>query len=86
MMNGGDQSPIPVKGVFSSVTSARSFTVRKKKISESSAADSDQEPEVKETIRISLTDKQWAVIFFCGFSLLAIVVVLLLPSLFGVSD
>lgn len=86
MMNGGDQSPIPVKGVFSSVTSARSFTVRKKKISESSAADSDQEPEVKETIRISLTDKQWAVIFFCGFSLLAIAVVLLLPSLFGVSD
>lgn len=86
LMNAPNQSSSPIKGVFSSVTSARTMTPRKKKISESSAADDDQEPEVKQTTRISLTDKQWAMIFFLGFSLLAVVVVLLLPSLFGVSD
>lgn len=86
IVNAQNQSPSSIKGIFSPMTSARLMTPRKKKISESSAADDDQEPKVKETIRISLTDKQWAMIFFSGFSLLAIVVVLLLPSLFGVSD
>ena len=86
VMNAPNQSPGPIKGVFSAVTSARTMTPRKKKISESSAEDDDSEPEVKETTRVALTDKQWAMIFFSGFSLLAIVVILLLPSLFGVSD
>lgn len=86
VMNVPNQSPGPIKGVFSAVTSARTMTPRKKKISESSAEDDDREPEVKETTRVALTDKQWAMIFFSGFSLLAIVVILLLPSLFGVSD
>lgn len=86
LMNAPDQSPGPIKGVFSSVTSARTISPRKKKISESSTANDDLEPEVKEVTRISLTDKQWAMIFFSGFSLLVVIVVLLLPSLFGVSD
>ena len=85
-MNAPSSSPGPIKGVFSLVTSARTMTPRKKKISESSADGDDLEPEVKQTSRVSLTDKQWAMIFFSGFSLLAVAVILLLPSLLGVSD
>ena len=85
-MNVPSGSPGPIKGVFSQVTSARTMTPKKKKISESSADGELEEPAVKETTRISLTDKQWAMIFFSGFSVLVIAVILLLPSLFGVSD
>lgn len=85
-MNAPSGSPGPIKGVFSPVTSARTMTPKKKKISESSEDGDQEEPEVKTTTRVSLTDKQWAMIFFSGFSLLVIVVILLLPSLFGVSD
>lgn len=87
LMNVPSGSPGPIKGVFTPVTSARTMTPKKKKkISESSADGDQREPEVKETTRVSLTDKQWAMIFFSGFSLLVIAVILLLPSLFGVSD
>lgn len=86
LMNALNQSPGPIKGVFSSVTSARTMTPRKKKILESSTADGVLDPKVKEATKISLTDKQWAMVFFSGFSFMVIVVVLLLPSLFGVSD
>lgn len=86
LMNAPNQSPSPIKGVFSSVTSARTMTPRKKKILESSTADGVLDPKVKEATKISLTDKQWAMVFFSGFSFMVIVVVLLLPSLFGVSD
>ena len=86
LMNAPNQSPGPIKGVFSSVTSARTMSPRKKKILESSTPDGDLEPKVKEATKISLTDKQWAMVFFSGFSFMVIVVVLLLPSLFGVSD
>lgn len=85
-MNAPDQSPSPIKGVFSAVSSARTMTPKKKKILESSAENDDRKPEIKEATRVVLTDKQWAMIFFSGFSLLAVVVILLLPSLFGVSD
>ena len=88
LMNAPSGSPGPIKGVFSPVTSARTMTPKKKKkkISESSAEGDDQAMDVKETKTVSLTDKQWAMIFFTGFSLLVVVVILLLPSLFGVSD
>ena len=86
LTNAPNQSPGPIKGVFSSVTSARTMSPKKKKIAESSAAEDNLEPRAKETTRISLTDKQWAMVFFSGFSLLVVIVVLLLPSLFGVSD
>ncbi|XP_022798251.1 fibronectin type-III domain-containing protein 3A-like [Stylophora pistillata] len=86
LMNAPDQSPSPIKGVFSAVSSARTMTPKKKKILESSAENDDRKPEIKEATRVVLTDKQWAMIFFSGFSLLAVVVILLLPSLFGVSD
>jgi len=59
---------------------------KKKKISESSADGDDQAMDVKETKTVSLTDKQWAMIFFTGFSFLVVAVILLLPCLFGVSD
>ena len=86
LMNAPNGSPGPIKGVFSPVASARTMTPKKKKISESSADGDDQALDVKETKRVSLTDKQWAMIFFSGFSLLVVAVILLLPSLFGVSD
>ena len=87
LMNAPSGSPGPIKGVFSPVTSARTMTPKKKKkISESSADGEDQAMDVKETKRVSLTDKQWAMIFFSGFSLLVVAVILMLPCLFGVSD
>lgn len=88
LMNAPSESPGSIKGVFSPVTSARTMTSKKKKkkISESSADGDDLVMDVKETKRVSLTDKQWALIFFSGFSLLVVAVILLLPSLFGVSD
>ena len=86
LMNAPSGSPGPIKGVFSPVTSARTITPKKKKISESSADGDDQTIDVTETNRVSLTDKQWAMIFFSGFSVLVVAVILLLPSLFGVSD
>ena len=88
LMNAPSGSPGPIKGVFSPVTSARTMTPKKKKkkISESSADGDDQAMDVKETKTVSLTDKQWAMIFFTGFSFLVVAVILLLPCLFGVSD
>lgn len=86
LMNAPSGSPGPIKGVFSPVTSARTMTPKKKKISESSADGDDKEVDVKEIKRVSLTDKQWAMIFFSGFSLLVVAVILMLPCLFGVSD
>lgn len=88
LMNAASESPGSIKGVFSPVTSARTMTSKKKKkkISESSADGDDLVMDVKEAKRVSLTDKQWALIFFSGFSVLVVAVILLLPSLFGVSD
>lgn len=87
LMNAPSGSPGPIKGVFSPVTSARTMTPKKKKkISESSADGDDKDVDIKEIKRVSLTDKQWAMIFFSGFSLLVVAVILMLPCLFGVSD
>lgn len=87
LMNAPSGSPGPIKGVFSPVTSARTMTPKKKKkISESSADGDDKEVDIKAIKRVSLTDKQWAMIFFSGFSLLVVAVILMLPCLFGVSD
>lgn len=81
LMNAPNQSPGFIKGVFSAVSSARIMTPKKRKILESSAESDDRKPEIKEATRVVLTDTQWAMIFFSGFSLLAIIVILLLPSL-----
>lgn len=81
LMNAPNQSPGFIKGVFSAVSSARIMTPKKRKILDSSAESDDRKPEIKEATRVVLTDTQWAMIFFSGFSLLAIIVILLLPSL-----
>lgn len=85
LMNAPDQYPSPIKGAFSPVISARTMSPRKK-ISETEGAPDDLVPKVKVPINITLTDKQWAMVFFSAFSLLVVLVVLLLPCLFGVSD
>ena len=85
LMNAPDQYPSPIKGAFSPVISARTMSPRKK-ISETEGAPDDLVPKVKVPINVTLTDKQWAMVFFSAFSLLVVLVVLLLPCLFGVSD
>ena len=77
--------PGPLKGIFSSVTSSKNMSPQKKNSESGSAVDVNKPDELKPR-KVTLTDTQWAMIFFGGFSLLAVVVALLLPCLFGVSD
>ena len=72
-----------LKGVFSPVVLAKTMTSRKKKASESNTGGELDEPDVETKARKPLTDTQWALIFFLGFSLLAVVLALLISSLFA---
>lgn len=79
-----DEAPVPIKGSFSPIASVKTFSPRK--ISETVADSKSLEPKEKEPFKITLTDKQWALVFFSAFALLVFMVVLLLPCLFSVTD
>lgn len=79
-----DEAPVPIKGSFSPIASVKTFSPRK--ISETVADSKSLEPKEKEPFKITLTDKQWALVFFSAFALLVFMVVLLLPWLFSVTD
>ncbi|EDO39347.1 predicted protein [Nematostella vectensis] len=75
-----------LKGVFSPVVSVRTQSMRRHRVSESSSRGDEDEEEVEVEERKSLTDTQWALIFFIGFALLSLGFAFVVPLLFGVSE
>ena len=72
-----------LKGPFSPVVSAKTTVPRKKRASESSHAGVPDEDQAEVLASEPLTDMQWALIFFVGFSLLAVVLALFVSYWFA---
>ena len=72
-----------LKGTFTPVLSVKLVSPRRHKVSEGSSAGELQDNEIIAKTRQPLTDTQWALIFFLGFAVVAVILALVVPSLIG---